>query len=141
MILSSTSPYALLKEFSIACDFKYNAVFRVCLNGALIQRCSIFSILTGDWFTRSYYTYYLHRKEHDIEVEKRQFSLDPNVSLKQQKNSTFLSIRESLIREKFYFGQFAKVYAREMQKFREFFGSRKFLLAKVHKMYGQFKNV
>ena len=38
--------------------------------------------------------------------------------LKQQKNSTFLSIRESLRREKFYFGRFAKVYAREMQKFR-----------------------
>ena len=37
--------------------------------------------------------------------------LDPNVSLKQQKNSTFLSIRESLRREKFIFGQFAKVYA------------------------------
>ena len=48
------------------------------------------------------------------------FYLDPNVSLKQQKNSTFLSIRESLRREKFYFGRFAKVYAREMQKFREF---------------------
>ena len=29
MILSSTSPYALLKEFSIACVFKYHAVFRV----------------------------------------------------------------------------------------------------------------
>ena len=41
--------------------------------------------------------------------------------LKQQKNSTFLSIRKSLIREKFYFGRFAK----------EFFGSRKNLLAKV----------
>ena len=27
MILSSTSPYALLKEFSIACGFKYDAVF------------------------------------------------------------------------------------------------------------------
>ena len=59
------------------------------------------------------------------------FSLDPNVSLKQQKKSTFLCIRESLICEKFYFGRFAKVYAREMQKFREFFGCRKFLLAKV----------
>ena len=59
------------------------------------------------------------------------FYLDPNVSLKQQKNSTFLPIRESLRREKFYFGRFAKVYAREMQKFREFFRSRKFLLAKV----------
>ena len=57
--------------------------------------------------------------------------VDPNVSLKQQKNSNFLSIRESLRREKFYFGLFAKVYAREMQKFREFFVSRKFLLAKV----------
>ena len=32
MILSSTSPYALLKEFPIACGFKYDAVFRVCLN-------------------------------------------------------------------------------------------------------------
>ena len=32
MILFSTSPYALLKEFSIACGFKYDAVFRVCLN-------------------------------------------------------------------------------------------------------------
>ena len=59
------------------------------------------------------------------------FYLDPNVSLKQQKNSTFLSIRESLKHEKFYFGRFAKVYAREIQKFREFFRSRKFLLAKV----------
>ena len=59
------------------------------------------------------------------------FYLDPNISLKQQKNSTFLSIRESLRRKKFYFGRFAKVYAREMQKFLEFFGSRKFLLAKV----------
>ena len=29
MILSSTSLYALLKEFSIACGFKYDAVFRV----------------------------------------------------------------------------------------------------------------
>ena len=46
------------------------------------------------------------------------FYLDPNVSLKQQKNSTFLSIRESLRRKKFYFGRFVKVYAREMQKFR-----------------------
>ena len=34
-------------------------------------------------------------------------------------------------REKFYLGRFAKVYAREMQKFRKFFVSRKFLLAKV----------
>ena len=58
------------------------------------------------------------------------FDLDPNVSVKQQKNSTFLSIRESLIREKFYFGCFAKVSAREMQKFREYFRSRKFLLLK-----------
>ena len=57
--------------------------------------------------------------------------MDPYVSLKQQKKSTFLSIRESLRREKFYFGRFAKVYAREMQKFREFFVSRKFMLAKV----------
>ena len=56
--------------------------------------------------------------------------MDANVSLKQQKNSTFLSIRESLRREKFYFGRLAKVYAREMPKFREFFGSRKFLLLK-----------
>ena len=59
------------------------------------------------------------------------FYLHPNVSLKQQKNSTFLSIHESLRREKFYFGRFAKVYAREMQKFCEFFVSRKFLLEKV----------
>ena len=59
------------------------------------------------------------------------FYLDPNVSFKQQTNATFLSIRESLRRENFYFGRFAKVYAREMQKFREFFHSRKFLLAKV----------
>ena len=51
--------------------------------------------------------------------------------IKQQKKSTFLSIRESLRREKLYFGRFAKVYAREMQRFREFFVSRKFLLAKV----------
>ena len=56
------------------------------------------------------------------------FYLDSNVSLKQQKKSTFMSIRESLRREKLYFGRFAKVYAREMQKFREFFRSRKFLL-------------
>ena len=60
------------------------------------------------------------------------FSLDdPNVSLKEQKKSTFPSIRESLIRKKFYFGRFAKVYAGEMRKFREFFGLLKFLLAKV----------
>ena len=59
------------------------------------------------------------------------FYLDRNVSLKQQKNSIFLFIRESLRREKFYFGRFAKVYVREMQKFREFFRSRKFLLVKV----------
>ena len=39
------------------------------------------------------------------------FYLDPNVYLKQQQNSIFLSIRESLRREKFYFGRFAKVYA------------------------------
>ena len=63
------------------------------------------------------YTYDLQWKEHDIGVQKRQFSLfyfslDPNFSLKQQINSTFLSIRESLIREKFYFGRFPKVYAR-----------------------------
>ena len=32
MILSSTSPYAQLEEFSIDCGFKYDAVFRVCLN-------------------------------------------------------------------------------------------------------------
>ena len=41
-----------------------------------------------------------------------------------------MSIRESLKREKFYFGRFAKVYAREIQKFREFFRSQKFLLLK-----------
>ena len=40
-------------------------------------------------------------------------------------------IRESLRREKLYIDRFAKVYAREMQKFRKFFRSRKFLLAKV----------
>ena len=39
------------------------------------------------------------------------FYLDPNVSLKQQKISTFLAIRESLRSEKFYFGRFAKVSA------------------------------
>ena len=50
--------------------------------------------------------------------------------MKQQKKSTFLSIRESLRRKKFCFGRFAKVYACEMQRFREFFGSRKFLLLK-----------
>ena len=44
------------------------------------------------------------------------FYLDPTVSLKQQKKSTFLTL--------------AKVYAREMQKYREYFGSRKFLLLK-----------
>ena len=27
MILSSTSPYGLLKEFSIACGVSYNAIF------------------------------------------------------------------------------------------------------------------
>ena len=33
MILSSTSPYALLKEFSIACGFNHNAVFcRLAMN-------------------------------------------------------------------------------------------------------------
>ena len=58
------------------------------------------------------------------------FYLDPNVSFKPQKKSTFLSIRESLRRENFYFGWFAKVYAREMQKFLDFFRSRKFLLLK-----------
>ena len=65
------------------------------------------------------------------------FSLDPNLSGSKRflktttKKSTFLSIRESLRCQKFYFGRFAKVYAREMQKFREFFVSQKFLLAKV----------
>ena len=44
--------------------------------------------------------------------------------------ANFAQIRESLRHEKFYFGRFAKVYAREMRKFREFFGSRKFLLLK-----------
>ena len=34
-------------------------------------------------------------------------------------------------REKNFSGPFAKVYIREMQKFREFFSWRKFLLAKV----------
>ena len=41
-------------------------------------------------------------------------------------------IRESLRSKKFYFVRFAKVYAREMQKFREFFGSRKILLLKYY---------
>ena len=59
------------------------------------------------------------------------FYLDPNVSFKQQKNSTFLSIRESLRQEILYFGRFTEVYACEMQKFCEFFRSQKFLLAKV----------
>ena len=58
------------------------------------------------------------------------FYLDPNVSLKQQKKSTFLPIRESLKHEKFGFVRFAKVYAHEMQKICEFFGSQKFLLSK-----------
>ena len=30
MILSSTSPYGLLKEFSIACGVSYNAIFGSC---------------------------------------------------------------------------------------------------------------
>ena len=70
------------------------------------------------------------------------FYLHPNASLNQQNNSTFLSIRESLRREKFYFGRFAKVYDREMQKFRVFSGSRKFLLAKVSapKVYSRTEN-
>ena len=59
------------------------------------------------------------------------FYLDTNVSLKQQKKSTFLSIRESLRREKLYFGRFAKVYAREMQKFSEFFPLAKVSAPKV----------
>ena len=42
MILSSTSPYALLKEFSIACGFKYDAVFRVCLNNFCEWCCSYY---------------------------------------------------------------------------------------------------
>ena len=32
MILSSTSPYALLKEFSNACGYQKNTVFRSCPN-------------------------------------------------------------------------------------------------------------
>ena len=61
------------------------------------------------------------------------FYLDPNVSLKQQKKSTFLSIRESLRREKFNFGRFTKVYARKSKNFanfssRESFCSRKYLI-------------
>ena len=36
---------------------------------------------------------------------------------------------KSVVRSK-HFDRFAKVYAREMQKFPEFFGSRKFLLLK-----------
>ena len=47
------------------------------------------------------------------------FYLHPNISLKQQKKNQL-------------FCPFAKVYAREMQKFREFFGSRKFLLLKYY---------
>ena len=34
-------------------------------------------------------------------------------------------------REKIFSGPFVKVSAREMQKFRQFFSSRKFLLAKL----------
>ena len=53
MILSSTSPYALLKEFSIACGFRYDAVFRVCLNNfcerlqSLHEKSFIVPVLTG----------------------------------------------------------------------------------------------
>ena len=46
MILSSTSPYALLKEFSIACGFKYDAVFRVCLNNFCDERL-LFLLISG----------------------------------------------------------------------------------------------
>ena len=46
MILSSTSPYALLKEFSIACGFTYDAVFRVCLNNFCERlQCSVMNYL------------------------------------------------------------------------------------------------
>ena len=51
--------------------------------------------------------------------------------LKTTKKFNFSVHSRKLRREKFYLGRFAKVYAREMQKFREFFRSRKFLLAKV----------
>ena len=63
------------------------------------------------------------------------FYLAPNVSFKTtKKKSTFLSIRESLRREKFYFGQFA----RESLCSRNAKISRIFRLAKVSapKVYG-----
>ena len=46
------------------------------------------------------------------------------------KEKCFLSVRESKRRKKLYLGPFARVNAREMQKFREFLSSRKFLLLK-----------
>ena len=47
------------------------------------------------------------------------------------KEATFLSIRESLRRENLYFGAIRKsCMLAEMQTFREFFVSRKFLLLK-----------
>ena len=58
------------------------------------QERSAFDLFDFDgWLVRSY-TYYLHWKGHDIEVEKRQFSLfyfslDPNISLKQQLKLNF----------------------------------------------------
>ena len=48
MILSSTSPYALLKEFSIACGFKYDAVFRVCLNNSVNDCLRIYIMSISD---------------------------------------------------------------------------------------------
>ena len=40
MMLSSTSPYGLLKEFYIACGVSYDAVFRSCSN-MFVQDCSL----------------------------------------------------------------------------------------------------
>ena len=42
MILSSTSPYALLKEFSIACGFKYDASQNSRLNICCIPAFTFF---------------------------------------------------------------------------------------------------
>ena len=39
MILSSTSPYALLKEFSIAFGFKYDAVFFAFFSIISVNSC------------------------------------------------------------------------------------------------------
>ena len=57
--------------------------------------------------------------------------MDPNISLKQQQKFNFsFHSRKFKTRKILFFGRFAKVYAREVQKFREFFGSRKFQLLK-----------